>query len=77
MKNKMTGIVLMVVGALLLGVGIFVFSNGKKQMVVTAYSDDPFNKQDVKAASLPIITVYSIAIKRNDRQIYCYFGTKR
>lgn len=66
MKNKMTGIILMVVGALLLGVGIFVFSNGKKQMVVTAYSDDPFNKQDVKADSLPIITVDSIVSPKKE-----------
>ena len=36
MMNKMTGIILMIIGALFLGVGIFVYSTSSKNNVATA-----------------------------------------
>ncbi|MGV8963484.1 MAG: hypothetical protein ACOH2V_08910 [Candidatus Saccharimonadaceae bacterium] len=40
MKNKMTGIILMVMGALILGVGFYVYSANKNQDVMVANNNE-------------------------------------
>ena len=61
----MTGIILMIAGVLLLGIGVFVYSNGNKQQVVITYNDE-LNEHGIKADSLPKIEVDSISLYDTD-----------
>ena len=56
MKNKMTGIILMVVGALVLGVGVFVFTTSSKQNIVAASGSEVTKVVDINKDTLPIGT---------------------
>ena len=55
----MTGIILMVIGVLILGVGIIVFSISGKQGVVTAGNNEIGENVNISKDSLPTVAVIS------------------
>ncbi len=59
MRSKMTGIILMVIGVLILGVGIIVFSISGKQGVVTAGNNEIGENVNISKDSLPTVAVIS------------------
>lgn len=63
--NKMTGIILMVVGALVLGVGIVVYGTSSKQHVVTAAKNE-VGEMELLKDSLPRTVVESIELEKPD-----------
>lgn len=62
MKSKMTGIILIVVGAIIIGVGVFVFSTSGKQNAVAAGN----NSEVTKVVDMPIETIPTVAVGSTD-----------